>query len=315
MRGTRFGGSPRARFRSKSARSPLCANLVVTIVSRSGTFYSAAKYPDARQPTAERLHDRGALRRGRGPGDGARLAPAHRRCARGRRTGRRPTAATLRRPAPRPRRLLQRRPERVARDRRGGGTSDRAPARPRAARARPERTPPPVLGCTTSRAEDEVSRIAASMFTKSTSHAAMREYRFVIFRDRDAAERVLLRISGMMRDALVPTTHGLVRAAPPPASPEAATKVEAAEPTRSRQWSEVRHMRATSTERIAERRAHEMIMKGTDGRILASESCTSQEWRDPRSVRRGHHRPNGTERHRWTDQSPAAGELQRPMAL
>ena len=152
MRGTRFGGSPRARFRSKSARRPLCANLIVAIVSRSGTFYSAAKSPDARQPTAERLHDRGALRRGRGSGDGARLAPAHRRCARGRRTGRRPTATTLRRPAPRPRRLLRRRPERVARDRRGGGTSDRAPARPLVARARPERTPPPALGCTTSRA-------------------------------------------------------------------------------------------------------------------------------------------------------------------
>ena len=131
-----------------------------------------------------------------------------------------------------------------------------------------------------SRAEDEVSRIAASMFTKSTSHAAMREYRFVIFRDRDAAERVLLRISGMMRDALVPTTHGLVRAAPPPASPEAATEVETAEPTRSRQWSEVRHMRATSTERIAERRAHEMVMKGTDGRILASESERQEEVRE-----------------------------------
>ena len=53
-----------------------------------------------------------------------------------------------------------------------------------------------------SREEDEVSRIAALMFTKSASHAAMREYRFVILRASDAAEQVRLRISGMMRDAL-----------------------------------------------------------------------------------------------------------------
>ena len=52
MHGTRFGGSPRARSRSKSARRPLCANLISAIVSRSGTFYSAAKPTDARQPDA-----------------------------------------------------------------------------------------------------------------------------------------------------------------------------------------------------------------------------------------------------------------------
>ena len=52
MRGTRFGGSPRARSRSKSARRPLCANLIAAIVSRSGTFHSATKPPDARQPDA-----------------------------------------------------------------------------------------------------------------------------------------------------------------------------------------------------------------------------------------------------------------------
>lgn len=129
-----------------------------------------------------------------------------------------------------------------------------------------------------SRAEDEVSRIAASMFTKSTSHAKMREYRFVIFRDRDAAERVLLRISGMMRDALARTTHGLVRVAPAPE--KATTEVEATKPTRSRQSSEVRRMRATSTEWVAERKAHEMVVKGADGRILASESERQEDVRE-----------------------------------
>ena len=131
-----------------------------------------------------------------------------------------------------------------------------------------------------SKEEDEVSRIAAMMFTKSASHAALREYRFVILRNRDAAEKVLLQISGMMRDALAPTTHGLVRAAPPPAPAEAATEVEAADPPRRKQWSEVRNKRVTSTERVAERTAHELVTKGTDGRILASESEQQEEVRE-----------------------------------
>jgi len=129
-----------------------------------------------------------------------------------------------------------------------------------------------------SQEEDEASRIAASMFTKSASHAKMREYRFVILRGRDAAERVLLQISGMMRDALAPTTHGLVRVAPAPA--EAATVRKAADPTRSRQSSEVRHMRATSTERVAKRTAREVVTKGSDGRILASESERQEDVRE-----------------------------------
>ena len=65
MRGTRSGGSPRARSRSKSARRPLCANLTAVIVSRSGTFHSAAKSPGACQPAAERLRD--AVRPGAEP--------------------------------------------------------------------------------------------------------------------------------------------------------------------------------------------------------------------------------------------------------
>ncbi len=129
-----------------------------------------------------------------------------------------------------------------------------------------------------SQAEDEVSRVAASMFAKSASHAAMREYRFVILRDPDSADRVLLRISGMMRDALEPIAHGLVRTAS--ASAEAATKVNAESPAQSRQSGEMRHMRATSTERVAERTARESVTKGTDGQILASESERQERVRE-----------------------------------
>ena len=127
-----------------------------------------------------------------------------------------------------------------------------------------------------SQEEDEASRIAALMFTKSASHTPMREYRFVILRARDAAEKVLLRISGMMRDALEPTTHGRVRVAPA----DVATEVKAVDPNRRKQWSEVRRKRATTTERVAIRKARELLTKGTDGRVLASESERQEEVRE-----------------------------------
>lgn len=129
-----------------------------------------------------------------------------------------------------------------------------------------------------SQAEDEVSRIAASMFTKSASHAAMREYRFVILRDRDAADKVLLRISGMMKDALKQTAHGLVRTAPTPA--ETAPEVDTTRPTPSKQSSEMRHMRTTSTKRVSERTAHKSLAKGPDGRILETESELHEKVRE-----------------------------------
>ena len=129
-----------------------------------------------------------------------------------------------------------------------------------------------------SQADDEVSRIAALMFTKSETHAAMREYRFVILRDRDDAERVRLRISGMMRNALAETTHGLVRVSPAPA--QVASGVDAADLTRSKQSSETRHGGATSTERVAERTSRELVTKGADGRVLASESERQEEVRE-----------------------------------
>ena len=123
---------------------------------------------------------------------------------------------------------------------------------------------------TLSQAEDDVSRIAALMFTKSETHAAMREYRFVILRDHDAAERVRLRISGMMRDALAKTKHRLVRGSPAPA--QAASEVDATDTSRTKQSSQERLGRATSTEWVAERTSREVVTKGADGRILASES-------------------------------------------
>ena len=118
--------------------------------------------------------------------------------------------------------------------------------------------------------EDEMAaarHLAASMFTKSASHAAQREYRFVILRDGMVDDKVFLRISGMMRDALRLTEHGLVRRWPE--APAAARPELGAPKTAART---VSHQRATTTERVGERTEGRWEAKGRDGRVLSSES-------------------------------------------
>ena len=129
-----------------------------------------------------------------------------------------------------------------------------------------------------SQADNEVSRLATSMFTKSVSHAAMREYRFVILRGLDRDEKVRLPISGMMRDALTPTTHGLVRVTSAPA--QAAPQVKAADPTPSGKSSDVSQSRPTSTERVAHQTSREAVTNGSDEQTLLSGSGQEDEVRE-----------------------------------
>ena len=63
---------------------------------------------------------------------------------------------------------------------------------------------------------DEVKKLAATLFAKPATHAAQREYRFVVLNEGATDETVLLKISGMMRDALRPAEGGLIRPSPLP---------------------------------------------------------------------------------------------------
>ena len=65
-------------------------------------------------------------------------------------------------------------------------------------------------------AADEMTRLVRSVFTKSTEYAGQREYRFAVLTG-ESKECANLQISGMMRDALMRTEHGLVRDVPVPA--------------------------------------------------------------------------------------------------
>ena len=123
---------------------------------------------------------------------------------------------------------------------------------------------------TLTRDADEATRLAASIFTKSATHAAQREYRFAILRDGTVDEKVLLTVSGMMRDALQPTTLGLVR--PPQATAEATANEDGGSPSLVSGSTKLRYRSATAKERVTNREERRWETRGPDGQVLSSES-------------------------------------------
>ena len=117
---------------------------------------------------------------------------------------------------------------------------------------------------------DEATRLAASIFSKSATHAAQREYRFAILCDRTVTEKELLTISGMMRDALQPTTLGHVRPAPTPYEAPA-NKQEPAPPSVNGS-TKLLYQRGTVRERVTQREESRWETRGADGVILSSKS-------------------------------------------
>ena len=123
---------------------------------------------------------------------------------------------------------------------------------------------------TLTRDSDEATRLAALIFTKRVKHAAQREYRFAILRDGLVDAEMLLIVSGIMRDALRPTTTGLVRLPPEPVEPsenEEAASSSGASGSRKRLYK-----RATEKELVTQREERRWETRGSDGEIRSSES-------------------------------------------
>ena len=120
---------------------------------------------------------------------------------------------------------------------------------------------------------DEATRVAAMIFTKSSTHAGLREYRFAILKDGVVEEPKLLRISDMLRDALRRAEDG----ADAPATPMAGTRV-----TGSRK---LLHRNAKSTERVAEWAESRLERRGPDGEILSSTSHRREDVRQTSETR------------------------------
>ena len=130
---------------------------------------------------------------------------------------------------------------------------------------------------------DNKHRLAASIFTKGRGHAPQREYRFAVLNEGADEESVILQISGMMRDALKPSEHGLVRPAPIPLNTDALGTGGPSESTKERDTAIVKQ--ATTRQRSAEREEWKLEVRGPGGEVLSSEGGVRQSVRE-RSVTR-----------------------------
>ena len=117
---------------------------------------------------------------------------------------------------------------------------------------------------------DNTARMAASIFTKSSEHAEQREYRFAIMNEGAEDESVILQISGMMRDALRLTDHGLVRPAGMSRMSEPPTEIQPSQPSREQQATA--SSKRTKSTRTGERKEWRAETRTSDGEILSSES-------------------------------------------
>ena len=117
--------------------------------------------------------------------------------------------------------------------------------------------------------EDEVRRMAACLFAKPMTHAAQREYRFVVLNGGATEETVLLEISGMMRDALTQAEGGLIRSAPAPA--ETVGEDGAPLPRRVKASTTERYRRATVKEHKEQREETRLETRNSDGQVVSSD--------------------------------------------
>ena len=116
---------------------------------------------------------------------------------------------------------------------------------------------------------DEVRRLVATLFAKPATHAAQQEYRFVVMNEGATDETVLLKISGMMRDALRPAEGGLIRPSPSPADMVGEDGLLL--PRGLKTSTTPRYERKTVTERKKEREETRWETKSADGQTISSD--------------------------------------------
>ena len=117
--------------------------------------------------------------------------------------------------------------------------------------------------------ENEDMRMALMLFVKPITHAAQREYRFVVMNGGAAEETVLLRIPGMMRDALPPKEPGLVRPTPTPAPEEPAGKAGTPPPCPVKGFEKLE--RTTVKERKVAWEETRVETRDPEGQVLSSD--------------------------------------------
>ncbi len=121
-------------------------------------------------------------------------------------------------------------------------------------------------------------RVAAQIFVKGREYAAQQEYRFAILNEGAEQETVILQISGMMRDALKQTDHGLVRHARVPLTSGADLATES--PLGNSEGPKPIAKQMTARKRAAKREEWRFEARGPDGEVLSSDGGLRESVRE-----------------------------------
>ena len=112
-------------------------------------------------------------------------------------------------------------------------------------------------------------RLAAQIFVKGREYAGQQEYRFAILNEGAEQETVILQISGMMRDTLKQTDHGLVRHARVPLT--SIEDLETESPLGIIEGPKPIAKQTTAMKRSAKREEWRFEARGPDGEVLSSD--------------------------------------------
>ena len=112
-------------------------------------------------------------------------------------------------------------------------------------------------------------RLASFIFTKSIEYAPQREYRFAVLNDGADEETLLLRISGMMRDALRVTGGRLERPSPWQSENDQDDQLESS--SSCEHHITPTYGRRTTKKRVVEREESRWEIRAEDGKLRSSE--------------------------------------------
>lgn len=129
--------------------------------------------------------------------------------------------------------------------------------------------------------EDEVRKLAACLFMKPISHAAQREYRFVVMNGGAPEPTVLLKISETMRDALRPQAVNLVKEGGVPSS-RSAIGLERQAPKQTPVRAIVKERRTLKERRLETRDSEgQVIHSDVERRESVEKRDRNGEWGEP----------------------------------
>ena len=154
-------------------------------------------------------------------------------------------------------------------------------------------------------------RVAAQIFVKDREYAAQQEYRFAILNEGAEQETVILQISGMMRDALKQTDHGLVRHARVPLTSGADLATES--PLGNSEGPKPIAKQTTARKRSAKREEWRFEARGPDGEVLSSDGGLRESVREQTVT--SSQESEGDESHEPTHNGQGEHKTEEPLSI